>query len=187
MVIDKIKKREETEDKEYTKPDIPVGKWVKCDSCKEILYKEFLRENFSVCPNCGYHFRLSSRRRIAQIIDEGTFEEFDINIDTVNPLKMDSYVKKIEALREKTGLDEAVKCGMGKINGEKVVICVMDRKLFNWKYGKRSWRKNNIFNRRSNKIKTSCYNIFCFRWSKDARRHNLSNANGKDIVSSCKT
>ena len=186
MVIDKIKKRETLEDKEYTKPDIPVGKWVKCDKCKEILYKEFLRENLSVCPNCGYHFRLSSRRRIAQIIDEGTFEEFNINIDTVNPLKMDSYIKKIETLREKTGLDEAVKCGTGKINGEKVVICVMDRKFLDGKYGKRCWRENYVFNRRSNKIKTSCYNIFCFRWGKNARRNNLFNANGKNFCSSFK-
>ncbi len=127
MVIDKIKRRDHTEEeKEYEKPDIPVGKWVKCDKCKEILYKDTVRENFSVCPNCGKHFRLSSRRRIAQIIDEGTFKEFDLNIDTVNPLKMEEYTKKIEALREKTGLDEAVKCGIGDIYGEKTVICVMD-------------------------------------------------------------
>ena len=127
MVIDKIKKREEPEeDKKYSKPDIPVGKWIKCEKCKEILYKETVRENYSVCPNCGNHFRLSSRRRIAQIIDEGTFEEFKLNIETVNPLGMDSYIKKMETIREKTGIDEAVKCGTGNINGEKVVICVMD-------------------------------------------------------------
>ena len=127
MVIDKIKKREEPEeDKKYSKPDIPVGKWIKCEKCKEILYKEIVRENYSVCPNCGNHFRLSSRRRIAQIIDEGTFEEFKLNIETVNPLVMDSYIKKMETIREKTGIDEAVKCGTGNINGEKVVICVMD-------------------------------------------------------------
>ncbi len=126
MVIDKIKKRNQEENIQYEKPDIPVGKWVKCDKCKEILYKDSVRENYSVCPNCGNHFRLSSRRRIAQIIDEGTFEEFNLNIETTNPLEMESYTKKLEALREKTGLDEAVKCGTGKINGEQVVICVMD-------------------------------------------------------------
>lgn len=126
MVIDKIKKREIKDESTEKIVDIPVGRWVKCDKCKEIIYKEIVRDNYSVCPNCGNHFRLSSRRRISQIIDEGTFEEFDINIETVNPLNMDSYIKKIETLREKTGLDEAVKCGTGKINGEKVVICVMD-------------------------------------------------------------
>ena len=50
-----------------------IGKWMKCDACKEILYKEEVHKNYSVCPNCGKHFRLSARRRISQIIDEGTF------------------------------------------------------------------------------------------------------------------
>lgn len=138
-MIDKIRKREIEVNNEERRVDIPVGKWVKCDKCKEIIYKEMLRENYSVCPNCGNHFRLSSRRRIAQIIDENTFEEFSLNIDTVNPLEMESYVKKIETLREKTGLDEAVKCGIGKINGEKAVICVMDRKFSYGKYGNCCW------------------------------------------------
>ena len=129
MVIDKIKKRieyqEDGSEKEH-RSDIPVGMWVKCSKCKEILYKEDLHKNYSVCPNCGNHFRLSSRRRIDQIVDSGTFEEFQLDYNTTNPLEMDDYVKKLEVLREKTGLEEAVKCGIGKINGEKVVICVMD-------------------------------------------------------------
>ena len=129
MVIDKIKKRieyqEDGSEKEH-RSDIPVGMWVKCSKCKEILYKEDLHKNYSVCPNCGNHFRLSSRRRIDQIVDSGTFEEFQLDCNTTNPLEMDDYVKKLEVLREKTGLEEAVKCGIGKINGEKVVICVMD-------------------------------------------------------------
>ena len=128
MVIDKIKKRNvyDEEPQIHKRADIPIGKWVKCNNCKEILYKEILHENYSVCPNCDYHFRLSSRRRLKQIIDEDTFEEFDLKINTTNPLNMKEYTKKIEALREKTGLDEAVKCGMGEINSEKVVICIMD-------------------------------------------------------------
>ena len=129
MVIDKIKKRieyqEDGSEKEH-RSDIPVGMWVKCSKCKEILYKEDLHKNYSVCPNCGNHFRLSSRRRIDQIVDSGTFEEFQLDCNTTNPLEMDDYVKKLEVLREKTGLEEAVKCGIGKIKGEKVVICVMD-------------------------------------------------------------
>ena len=106
--------------------DIRIGKWIKCDKCKEILYKEDIKENYSICPNCNAYFRISSRRRIASIIDEDTFNEFDLNIDTVNPLNLDGYDKKLEGLREKTGLMEAVKCGTGKIYGKDVVICVMD-------------------------------------------------------------
>ena len=147
MVIDKIKKRIEygndisnnsnkDQENEEHRSDIPVGKWVKCSKCKEILYKDDLHKNYSVCPNCGNHFRLSSRRRVEQIIDEGTFKEFDLNIDTDNPLQMDDYIKKLEALREKTGLDEAVKCGIGKINSEEVVLCVMDSNFMMGSMGK---------------------------------------------------
>ena len=122
MAVDTIEN-----EKEITKkPDIPVGKWIKCDKCKEILYKETVQENLSVCPNCGNHFRLSSRRRIAQIIDDGTFEEFDLKITNTNPINFPGYKEKLSALSAKTGLDEAVKCGTGMINSEKVVICVMD-------------------------------------------------------------
>ena len=141
MVIDKIKKRIEYENEKDTqlkehRSDIPVGKWVKCSKCKEILYKEDLHKNFSICPNCGNHFRLSSRRRIDQIIDKGTFEEFSMDVISSNPLEMEDYVKKLEVLREKTGLDEAVKCGTGKINSEEVVICVMDSNFMMGSMGK---------------------------------------------------
>lgn len=128
MIIDKLKKRSSEEDKEpKSKADIPVGKWVKCDKCGEILYKEKLHENFSVCPLCNYHFRLSARRRIWQITDENTFEPFkELNIKTVNPLEMNEYMDKLKVLKEKTGIDEAVVCGRGKINGEEVILCIMD-------------------------------------------------------------
>ena len=79
MVIDKIKKVNNSEDEKPQRntraSDMLVGKWVKCDACKEILYKDDVHKNFSVCPNCGKHFRISARRRIKQIIDEGTFVE----------------------------------------------------------------------------------------------------------------
>ena len=73
--------------------DIPIGKWVKCDNCKQILYKESLHQNYSICPNCGNHFRLSSRRRVDQIIDKGTFEEFELDIQTATHLKCQNILK----------------------------------------------------------------------------------------------
>ena len=85
-----------------------------------------MQENYNICPNCGYYFRLSSEDRINQIADDNTFVEFDLKIDTVNPLNMEEYKEKLEKLREKTKLDEAVKCGVCKINGEEAVLCVMD-------------------------------------------------------------
>ena len=126
MIVDKIKKREPTAKRKENKVDIPVGKWVKCDKCKEIIYKETIRANMNICPNCGGYFRMHINRRLESIIDEGTYQKFDLNIDTTNPLNLEDYTKKIKALREKTGLQEAVSAGKGKINGEDVVICVMD-------------------------------------------------------------
>lgn len=126
MVLDKIKKRELPETKRKSNIDIPIGKWVKCDKCKEIIYKETLRENLNICHNCGHYFRMHINRRLETIIDDGTYERFDLNIETTNPLELDDYPKKLKVLREKTKLQEAVACGTGKINGEKVVICIMD-------------------------------------------------------------
>ena len=127
MIVDKIKKREAQNVKaKKSNVDIPIGKWVKCDNCKEIIYKEKIRENLSICPNCGHYFRMHIGRRLELVIDEGTYKRFNINIETTNPLELEDYPKKLKLLREKTGLDEAVSCGTGNINGEKVVICVMD-------------------------------------------------------------
>ena len=126
MIVDKIKKREPTAKKTQNQVDIQVGKWVKCDKCKEILYKETVRENESICPNCGAYFRMHINKRLESIIDKDTYKRFDLEIDTTNPLGLEDYPKKIKGLREKTGIKEAVSCGTGKINGEEVVICVMD-------------------------------------------------------------
>lgn len=131
MVIDKIKKLNDIEDSSVPKRNVEaeemlVGKWVKCDKCKEILYRDDVRANYSVCPNCGKHFRISARRRLTQIIDEGTFEETYTNLQTTDPLQFEGYTKKIELLQEKTKIDEAVKTGFGKINGIDVVIAIMD-------------------------------------------------------------
>ncbi len=129
MIIDKVKKingEEKNKQKNEKAADMMIGKWVKCDNCKEILYKEELHQNLSVCPNCGKHFRLSSRRRIKQIADEGTFQEIGKDIVTKDPLEFEGYLKKVESLREKTKIDEAVKCGTCEIEGEKAVLAVMD-------------------------------------------------------------
>lgn len=128
MIIDKIKKVNKIEKriKNEKASDMMIGKWVKCDNCKEILYKEDVHNNFSVCPNCGKHFRISARRRIKQIADENSFEEIGAEIQTKDPLNFEGYLKKVELLKQKTQIDEAVKCGICKINGEKVVIAVMD-------------------------------------------------------------
>ena len=139
MVIDKVKKVNEAEKSNVRNEkaaDMMIGKWVKCDACKEIIYKDELHANLSVCPNCGKHFRLSARRRIKQIADEGTFKEIGKDILTKDPLEFKGYMKKVEGLREKTKIDEAVKCGTCEIEGEKAVLGVMDGNFLMGSMGK---------------------------------------------------
>ena len=72
MIVDKIKKREKSAKNKKTNVDIPIGKWVKCDKCKEILYKDTVRENLSICPNCGHYFRMHINKRLELIADKDT-------------------------------------------------------------------------------------------------------------------
>ncbi len=126
MIVDKIKKRGTSAKNKKSNIDIPVGKWVKCDECKEIIYKETLKENLSICPNCGHYFRMHINKRLELVTDKDSYKKFDLNIETTNPLQLEDYPKKLKVLREKTGINEAVACGTAKINYEDVVICVMD-------------------------------------------------------------
>ena len=112
MIVDKIMKRESKNIiNKKSSIDIPIGKWIKCDNCREILYKETVKENLSICPNCGHYFRMHIDRRLKLIIDDGTYKRFELNIETSNPLGLEEYEKKLNTLKEKTGLEEAVACG----------------------------------------------------------------------------
>ena len=110
MIVDKIKKRQVPINHKTSNIDIPVGKWIKCEECKEILYKENIRNNLNICPNCGHYFRMHIDRRLELIVDKNTYKKFDLNIETTNPLELEDYPKKLKILREKTGLPEAVSC-----------------------------------------------------------------------------
>ncbi len=126
MIVDKIKKRQTVQTNKKSRIDIPVGKWARCDKCKNIIYKEELRENLSICPNCGNYFKLHINKRLELILDKNSYKRFDYDLETTNPLELEDYPKKIQALRQKTNILEAVSIGTGKINGEELVICVMD-------------------------------------------------------------
>ncbi|GAA0116710.1 acetyl-CoA carboxylase, carboxyltransferase subunit beta [Clostridium senegalense] len=112
-----------------SKPNIPNGLWVKCEKCGKLLYKEDLEKNFRVCENCNKHFRIGSKERINQIIDEGTFVEFDEKMETKNPLNFKGYEEKIEKNKKATNLNEAVITGVGNIHGYETVIAVMDSRF----------------------------------------------------------
>ncbi|QHI70733.1 acetyl-CoA carboxylase, carboxyltransferase subunit beta [Tichowtungia aerotolerans] len=114
------------------KRDVPDGLWEKCPGCSEIIYTKELAENLQVCPKCGYHFSLGRQARIDLFADEGTFQEWDANMTSADPLGFtgqDSYIAKLEANQKKTGFKDAVTCGAAKINGRSVGISVMDFKF----------------------------------------------------------
>ncbi|MFA9421931.1 MAG: acetyl-CoA carboxylase, carboxyltransferase subunit beta [Sedimentibacter sp.] len=97
-----------------------------CPKCGETLLKKDLENNLNVCTKCNAHFRLCALDRIKQILDEGSFIEFDKEMRSANPLSFPNYEKKIKYVQHKTGLIEAVITGKGEIYGQKVVIAIMD-------------------------------------------------------------
>ncbi len=96
-----------------------------CEFCNTISTAEELRKNLMVCSNCGYHFSISARERIAITLDENTFEEVGSDLGSVNPIKMIGYEDKLEQARRKTGLCDGVVTGTGEIGGNDVAIAVM--------------------------------------------------------------
>ena len=114
---------------ESKKVQMPEGLWTKCKNCEEIIYSKEIERNLNVCPKCDYHFRISARERIDLVIDEGTFNETDPNMASVDFLKFkDSkkYVDRIKAAVAKNGGGDAVVTGSGLMNGQEVVVAVFD-------------------------------------------------------------
>jgi acetyl-CoA carboxylase carboxyl transferase subunit beta len=108
---------------------IPEGLWVKCENCREIIYRKEIERNLKVCPKCNYHFRISARERLDLLIDRDTFVEISSHITSSDPLSFRdtiSYKERIKENQKKSGLKEAVLTGEARINGHPVIIAVMD-------------------------------------------------------------
>ena len=108
---------------------IPEGLWIKCESCKEIVYRAEVERAGRVCPKCRYPFRISARERITSLLDEGSFEEREAGLRSRDPLHFKDTVKYTERLkkaRSKTGLEEAVITGLGSIGGHPVSVAVFE-------------------------------------------------------------
>src|SRR5260370_12946257 len=108
---------------------IAEGLWIKCDSCKEIIYRAEVERAGRVCPKCNYPFRISARERIAVVADRGTFEERDTDLETTDPLGFKDtkkYRDRVRAAVEKTRADEAVVCGLARIGGLPAVLCAFE-------------------------------------------------------------
>jgi acetyl-CoA carboxylase carboxyl transferase subunit beta len=111
------------------KKNIPEGLWTKCPDCGEIVYSKKMEQMFWVCPNCNYHFRISSQKYISILLDGGRLEEHDTNLKSVDPLKFkDSkrYPDRLKAAQEKTGKNDGVIAGMAEMDGIPISFAIMD-------------------------------------------------------------
>lgn len=111
------------------KKEMPDGLWLKCPSCSEIVFKREIDAGGGICPKCAYHFRVGRQQRIEQLLDAGSFEEWDTEMESVDTLKFTgtaSYEDKIKQNQEKTGSKDAVSCGKGRMGHHEVAFGVMD-------------------------------------------------------------
>jgi acetyl-CoA carboxylase carboxyl transferase subunit beta len=108
---------------------IPEGLWIKCDDCKEIVYRKEVEANLNVCPKCGYHFRLSARERFEILFDDNKYKEFAGDIRSGDPLEFRDtkrYRDRLRVYEQRVGKGDAVLCAEGKLDGVPVVICAME-------------------------------------------------------------
>ncbi|HVI07045.1 MAG TPA: acetyl-CoA carboxylase, carboxyltransferase subunit beta [Candidatus Binatia bacterium] len=105
------------------------GLWVKCEGCRQIIWKKDLEENLNVCPKCDKHFRIDARTRLAQLMDDGQYETFDENLSSTDPLKfvdLKPYSSRLRQAQQDTGLKDAVINAQGKLLGRPVIASVME-------------------------------------------------------------
>lgn len=120
------KKKYATIPSEAAKQDVPEGIMTKCPNCKKIMYTKEVMKNLKVCIHCGYHHSMNSKERLESFLDLNSFEELNAGMISENPLNFPDYLEKIEKDRKKTNINEAVVTGIGKVDGQKIVIAVMD-------------------------------------------------------------
>ncbi|MGE5126066.1 MAG: acetyl-CoA carboxylase, carboxyltransferase subunit beta [Betaproteobacteria bacterium] len=107
---------------------VPEGLWVKCDSCKEILYRKDVLKNLSVCPKCAFHFRIGARERL-EVLFDGSWEEFDRGLVSADPLGFSDtkpYAERLRAGKAKTDSYDALVSALGEIGGRRALVGAME-------------------------------------------------------------
>src|SRR6516164_543253 len=105
------------------------GLWVKCDNCRQIIWKKDLEENLNVCPKCDHHFRIDARARLALLLDDNQYEIFDSNLVSTDPLHfvdLKAYSSRLTQAQSDTGLTDAVINARGKLNDRPVIVSAME-------------------------------------------------------------
>jgi len=105
------------------------GLWVKCDGCRQIIWKKELEENLNVCPKCEYHFRIDAPTRLTMLLDEDSIETFDDTLASTDPLNFTDtrpYKARLEKSKAETGLQDAIINVSGTLNGRPVMVSAME-------------------------------------------------------------
>ncbi len=105
------------------------GLWVKCDGCKQILWKKDLESNLLCCPKCGYHFKLGARPRLEMFFDDGKFTEHDSTLASNDPLGFKdtkSYSERLQKAAKATGFKDALLTGEGRLSGRHAIVSAME-------------------------------------------------------------
>jgi len=105
------------------------GLWVKCDQCRQIIWKKDLDQNFNVCPKCDRHFRIDARTRLSYLLDDGKYQIEDNNLVSTDPLKFSDlkpYADRLKRSRQDSGFNDAVINARGKLDGKHVMVSAME-------------------------------------------------------------
>jgi acetyl-CoA carboxylase carboxyl transferase subunit beta len=105
------------------------GLWVKCDDCRQIIWKKDLDENLNVCPKCDKHFRIGAQERLSYLLDDNQYEISDAGLTSTDPLKfvdLKTYSSRLKQAQATTGLNDAVINAHGKLNGRPVIVSAME-------------------------------------------------------------
>ncbi|MBQ1274022.1 MAG: acetyl-CoA carboxylase carboxyltransferase subunit beta [Cellulosilyticum sp.] len=121
-----IKRKYAVTTKGNKKREVPEGIYVQCPKCKKSIYRPELKKTLGICPHCQYYYPLSARGRLGMIVDKNSFEEMDSDLKSSNPLEFEGYEEKLEKYKEKTKQNEAVLTGKATIEGQEVIIAIMD-------------------------------------------------------------
>jgi acetyl-CoA carboxylase carboxyl transferase subunit beta len=114
------------------------GLWLKCDGCREIIWKKDLAVTLNVCTKCGHHFRIDARGRLTMLFDDGVYDEHDASLESTDPLGfVDSkpYRERLRATQEQTSLKDALISASGKLAGREVNVCAMEAKFIGGSMG----------------------------------------------------
>ena len=168
------------------KRGVPEGLWLRCPGCNNAIYRKEAEKRQNVCPQCDHHFYVSARERLVQLLDDGTFDEWDAELRPTDPLefkdKKNRYSDRLKDEQSRTGLLDAVLTGTGMIRARRVAIGVYRFQFLHGEYGIGRRRAIDTARGASHRAKVAIDHRQRFgRWGSHARRDLVADADGQDL------